>query len=70
MKAKELRDITEQELNDKVLAFKKEIFNLRFKAALGQSENPMNIKLLRKDIARIKTILAEKKRLKKDKKEK
>ena len=60
MKAKELRDLTVKELNDKLLDYKKELFNLRFQQAINQLENPMRIKAVKKDIARINTILTEK----------
>ena len=60
MKAKELRDLTFKELNDKLLDYKTELFNLRFQQAINQLENPMRIKAVKKDIARINTILTEK----------
>ena len=60
MKAKELRDLTVKELNDKLLDYKKELFNLRFQQAINQLENPMRIKAVKKDIASINTILTEK----------
>lgn len=60
MKAKELRDLTVKELNDKLLDSKKELFNLRFQHTINQLENPMRIKAVKKDIARINTILTEK----------
>lgn len=59
MKASELRELTTQELNDKLAEFKTELFNLRFQLATGQLDNPMRIKAVRKDIARIKTITRE-----------
>ncbi|WP_427340465.1 50S ribosomal protein L29 [Caloranaerobacter sp. DY30410] len=59
MKAKELRELTTQELNTKLTDLKSELFNLRFQLATGQLDNPMRIKAVRKDIARIKTILRE-----------
>ncbi|EOD00998.1 50S ribosomal protein L29 [Caldisalinibacter kiritimatiensis] len=59
MKASELRQMTEQELNEKLAEFKSELFNLRFQLATGQLDNPMRIKAVRKDIARIKTVLRE-----------
>ncbi len=60
MKATELRDLTVKELNEKLLDSKKELFNLRFQHAINQLENPMRIKAVKKDIARINTILTEK----------
>lgn len=62
MKAKELQELREsnpQELNDKMLNLKSELFNLRFQLATGQLENPMRIKEVKKSIAQIKTILRE-----------
>ena len=60
MKAKELRDLKSEELIVKLNA-KKELFNLRFQLATGQLENTARIKMVKKDIARVKTILAERK---------
>lgn len=60
MKAKELRDKTIEELSAKEADFKKELFNLKMQHATGQGENPMMLKSLKKDVARIKTIIAEK----------
>ncbi len=62
MKAKELRDKTIEELNAKEADFKKELFNLRMQHATGQGENPMMLRSLKKDVARVKTLIAEKKR--------
>ncbi len=59
MKAKELRDMTNEELNSKLKELKQELFNLRFSNATGQLANPMQINTCKKDIARIKTILTE-----------
>ena len=59
MKAKELRDLTVKELNDKLLDYKKELFNLRFQQAINQLENPMRIREVKKTIARIKTVQRE-----------
>lgn len=59
MKTNELRDMTTQELNDKLAELKSELFNLRFQLATGQLDNPMRIKSVRKDIARVKTIARE-----------
>ncbi len=59
MKAKETRELTSQELNQKLDTLKSELFNLRFQLATGQLENPMRIRQVRKDIARIKTIMRE-----------
>lgn len=56
----ELRDLSPEELGAKVADLKKELFNLRFQQAMGQIENPMRLRILRKEIARTKTILKEK----------
>ena len=56
----ELRDLSPEELQAKAADLKKELFNLRFQQAMGQIENPMRLRLLRKEIARAKTILKEK----------
>ncbi|MDK2804459.1 MAG: large subunit ribosomal protein [Peptostreptococcaceae bacterium] len=60
MKAKELRDMTVIELGSKLNELKGELFNLRFQLATGQLDNPVKLRLIRKDIARVKTILNEK----------
>ncbi len=59
MRASELRELTTQELNEKITEYKTELFNLRFQLATGQLDNPMRIKAVRKDIARAKTIIRE-----------
>lgn len=59
MKANKLHEMTSQELNNKMNDLKSELFNLRFQLATGQLENPMTIKVVKKDIARVKTILRE-----------
>ena len=59
MKAVEIRDLTAEELNEKLGSLKAELFNLRFQHAINQLENPMRIKVVKKDIARIKTVLRE-----------
>ena len=59
MKVKEIRDITTEELNQKEKELKKELFNLRFQLATGQLENPKTISQVKKDIARVKTIVRE-----------
>ncbi len=57
---RELRDLSVEELTEKATELKKELFNLRFQQAMGQIENPMRLRTLRKDIAKTKTILREK----------
>ena len=59
MKAKDIRDMSANELDQKLLGLKDELFNLRFQLATGQLENPMRIKDVKKSIARIKTIQRE-----------
>lgn len=59
MKVNEIRQMTDQELNKELLDLKNELFNLRFQLATGQLDNPMRIKAVRKDIARVKTIIRE-----------
>ena len=59
MKAKSLRDMTNEELTRKVAELKEELFNLRFQLATGQLENPMRLREVRKDIARTKTVIRE-----------
>ncbi len=58
--AKELRDLSSEELVSKAADLKKELFNLKFQQAMGQIENPMRLRTLRKDIAKTKTVLKEK----------
>ncbi|QJP13023.1 50S ribosomal protein L29 [Starkeya sp. ORNL1] len=59
-KASDLRTKTPDELSDDVLSLKKEQFNLRFQRATGQLENTARVRQIRRDIARIKTIQAQK----------
>ena len=58
--AKDLRDLSTEELVAKAADLKKELFNLRVQQAMGQIENPMRLRILRKDIAKTKTVLKEK----------
>ena len=60
MKTKEIRELTVEELNAKLKELKEELFNLRFRHAIGQLENNALLKNCRKDIAKVKTILREK----------
>jgi large subunit ribosomal protein L29 len=62
MKATEMRDLTLDELRQKEQDLDVELFNLRFQLATSQLENPMRLPLTRKDLARVKTIIAEKER--------
>ncbi|TYO93838.1 50S ribosomal protein L29 [Desulfallas thermosapovorans] len=59
MKAKELRDMTVEELHKKMNDTKDELFRLRFQLATGQLDNPMRIKEVRRNIARVKTVIRE-----------
>jgi len=59
VKAKEIRDMSDAELMQKVGELKEELFNLRFQMVTGQLENPMRIREVRKNIARVKTIIRE-----------
>ncbi|HBB28085.1 50S ribosomal protein L29 [Sedimentibacter sp. zth1] len=59
MKAKEIREKTVSELNQSLVELKTELFNLRFQLATGELENPLRINKVKKDIARVKTILRE-----------
>lgn len=59
MKASEIRELTTEELTSKLADLKAELFNLRFQLAINQLENPMRIPAVKKDIARVKTILRE-----------
>ena len=60
MKAREMRELSDEELVNKETELKDQLFKLKFQHALGQLENAMKIKSIKKDIARIKTILGEK----------
>ena len=59
MKASEVRDLTTAELETKLKDLKAELFNLRFQLAINQLDTPMRISAVKKDIARVKTILRE-----------
>jgi large subunit ribosomal protein L29 len=60
MKAADVRAMTLDQLDDEVLKLKKEQFNLRFQRATGQLENTARVRVIRRDIARMKTIAAQK----------
>jgi len=60
MKAEELRAKTPDELTEQLLGLKKEAFNLRFQKASGQLENTARVRQVRRDIARVKTVLHHK----------
>jgi len=59
VKANRFRELSDEELQERVAEYKSELFNLRFQLATGQLENPMRIKEVKKDIARIKTIIRQ-----------
>lgn len=69
MKAADLRDQDADELGQREQDLRKELFNLRFQSATGEVQNPKRIHTVRKDIARILTILTEKTRSKVEKKD-
>ena len=58
----DLKVMTDDQLNDELLNLKKEQFNLRFQRATGQLENTSRVRVVRRDIARAKTIAAQKRR--------
>ena len=60
MNAQELRDKTPDQLREELTSLKKEAFNLRFQQATGQLENTSRMRTVRRDAARVKTILNEK----------
>ncbi len=60
MKANEIRGLSAEELNSKLLALKKDLFMLRMQHATSQLDNPLKLADVKKDIARIKTVLREK----------
>ena len=62
LKPDDLRHMTVDQLDDEALRLKKERFNLRFQRATGQLENTARVREVRRDIARIKTVAAQKRR--------
>lgn len=60
MELKKMREMTAVELNAELETMKKELFNLRFQHVTGQLENPVKMREVKKNIARIKTIIREK----------
>lgn len=60
MKANELRNLSVEELLKKDSELQMELFNLRFRLATGQLDNPMTIKAVKKDMARVKTVIRQK----------
>ena len=59
MKTKEIRQMSSEELNKKLNELKNELFNLRFRLATGQLDNPLSIRIVKKDIARVMTIIRQ-----------
>ncbi|MGN0633038.1 MAG: 50S ribosomal protein L29 [Oscillospiraceae bacterium] len=59
MKASELKELSAAELEQKLAELKQELFNLRFQHAVNQLENPMRMKAVKRDIARVKTIIRQ-----------
>ena len=60
MELKKMRELTEVELNNELAKMKKELFNLRFQHVTGQLENPVKMREVKREIARVKTIIREK----------
>ena len=59
LKANEIRNLSMEELNKQLADLKEEFFNLRFQKATGQLANPISIRDIKKDIARVKTVIKE-----------
>ena len=59
MKTSELREMTSAELETKLQSLKEELFNLRFQLAINQLDNPMRVSAVKKDIARVKTVIRQ-----------
>jgi large subunit ribosomal protein L29 len=62
MKTEELRELSDEQLNDKLKEFSEERFRLRFRSATEATASPIRFRTIRRDIARIKTILGERRR--------
>ena len=63
MRARQLRDMTDEELEEKMVATRKELFNLRFQSATGALENSARLRSAKREIARILTVKTERERL-------
>ena len=61
-KMRELKDLSADDLRKKESDLREELFNLRFQKKVGQMENPLKIRSLRRDIARVKTLMSERRR--------
>lgn len=59
MKAKDMRELSAAELDQKLVDLKAELFNLRFQHAINQLENPMRLRDVKKDIARVQTLIRQ-----------
>jgi large subunit ribosomal protein L29 len=59
MQASELRELSVDELRERLVHLREELFNLRFQHATGQLENPMRLPQTKKDIARVRTVIRE-----------
>ena len=59
MKVKEIRELSTEQINEKIVSAKEELFNLRFQQATGSLEKPSRIRDLRHEVARLKTVLRE-----------
>ena len=59
MKTEDIRELTDDELKTRLAELKNELFNLRFRHATGQLENPVSLRNCKKDIAKVKTIIRE-----------
>ncbi|MBI2412661.1 MAG: 50S ribosomal protein L29 [Deltaproteobacteria bacterium] len=64
MKPAEIRDLTVEEMKAKETELSKELFNLKMRHATNQLENPLKLRIIKRDIARVKTVMAEKGRSK------
>jgi large subunit ribosomal protein L29 len=60
MELNKIREMSDMELNAELLKMKKELLNLRFQHVTGQLENPIKLREMKRDIARVKTIIREK----------
>lgn len=60
MKAKEIKELSVDEIVKKIGGWEEELFNLRFQAKLGQLANPLQLRMVRRDIARAKTVVQQK----------
>ena len=60
MELNKIREMSDKELNAELIKLKKDLFNLRFQLVTGQLENPVKLRELKKDSARVKTIIREK----------